>query len=77
MSDSFCDPIDCNQPGSSVHHGILRAKYWNELPFPSPGYLPDPGIEPASSIRQVDSLYMCVCESESEIVSHSVVSNSL
>ena len=23
-----------------------RQEYWNELPFPSPGYLPNPGIEP-------------------------------
>ena len=25
-----------------------RQKYWSRLPFPSPGYLPDPGIEPGS-----------------------------
>ena len=25
-----------------------RQEYWNGLPFPSPGTLPDPGIEPAS-----------------------------
>ena len=25
-----------------------RHKYWNGLPFPSPGHLPDPGLEPAS-----------------------------
>ena len=24
-----------------------RQEYWSELPFPSPGDLPDPGIEPA------------------------------
>ena len=23
-------------------------EYWSELPFPSPGELPDPGIEPVS-----------------------------
>ena len=28
--------------------GFSRREYWNELPFPSPGDLPDPGIEPAS-----------------------------
>ena len=26
--------------------GILRQEYWSELPFPSPGDLPNPGIEP-------------------------------
>ena len=25
---------------------VLRQEYWSGLPFPSPGALPDPGIEP-------------------------------
>ena len=29
---------------------------WSGLPFPSPGDLPDPGIEPASPVLQADSL---------------------
>ena len=37
--------MDCSPPGSSVH-GILRQEYWSGLPFPSPGCLPNPGIEP-------------------------------
>jgi len=28
--------------------GFSRQEYWNELPFPSPRDLPDPGIKPAS-----------------------------
>jgi len=28
--------------------GFFRQKYWNGLPFPPPGDLPDPGIEPVS-----------------------------
>ena len=28
--------------------GFLRQEYWSGLPFPSPGDLPDPGIEPTS-----------------------------
>ena len=28
--------------------GFSRQEYWSGLPFPSPGGLPDPGIEPAS-----------------------------
>ena len=28
--------------------GFPRKEYWNGLPFPSPGDLPDPGIEPES-----------------------------
>ena len=42
---TFCNPKDCSPPGSSVP-GIPRQEYWSGLPFPSPGDLPDPGIEP-------------------------------
>ena len=28
--------------------GFSKQEYWSELPFPSPGDLPDPGIEPTS-----------------------------
>ena len=31
-------------PGSSVHE-LFKQKYWSVLPFPTPGGLPDPGIE--------------------------------
>ena len=37
--------MNCSPPGSSIH-GIFRQEYWSGLPFPSPGDLPDPGIEP-------------------------------
>ena len=33
-----------------------RQEYWNGLPFPSPGCLLDPGIEPTSPAFQADSL---------------------
>ena len=33
-----------------------RQKYWSGLPFPSPGDLSDPGIEPGSPTLQADSL---------------------
>ena len=33
--------------GSSVH-GIFQARILGGLPFPFPGNLPDPGIEPVS-----------------------------
>ena len=33
-----------------------RQEYWSGLPFPSPGYLPDPGIEPGSPTVQADAL---------------------
>ena len=36
--------------------GFSRQEYWSELPFPSPGDLPDPGIEPRSPALQADAL---------------------
>ena len=36
--------------------GFSRQEYWSGLPFPSPGDLPDPGIEPGSPTLQADSL---------------------
>ena len=36
--------------------GFSRQAYWSGLPFPSPGDLPDPGIEPRSPALQVDTL---------------------
>ena len=43
----ICDPMDCSLLGSSVH-GIFQARVLSGLPFPSPGDLSDPGIEPRS-----------------------------
>ena len=37
--------VACRAPLST---GFPRQKYWSGLPFPSPGDLPDPEIEPAS-----------------------------
>ena len=45
----------CSLPGSSVH-GIFQQEYWSGLPFPFPGDLLDPGIEPGSPALQADTL---------------------
>ena len=56
MSDP-CDTMDCSPPGSStLPMGFSRQEYQSGLPFPSPGNLPDSGIEPRSPALQVDSL---------------------
>ena len=39
----FADPMDFGPPGSSVH-GISQQEYWSGLPFPTPGDLPDQGL---------------------------------
>ena len=47
------------QPARLLCHGIFQARYWSRLPFPPPGDLPDPGMEPvspASPALQTDSL---------------------
>ena len=36
--------------------GFSRQEYWSGLPVPSPGYLPNPGIEPETPALQADSL---------------------
>ena len=48
--------IPCQSPPSIE---FSRQEYWSELPFPTPGDLPDPGIKPTSPTApalQVDSL---------------------
>ena len=55
MSDSFATPwiVACQVPLSM---GFPRQEYQNGLPFPSPGDLSDPGIEPTFPALQADSL---------------------
>ena len=36
--------------------GFSRQEYWSGLPFPSPGDLPDPGIEPGDPVLRANSL---------------------
>ena len=50
---NLCNPIDCMQ---SWFTEFSRQGYWSRLPFPSPGDLPDPGIEARSPVLQADSL---------------------
>ena len=48
-------------PWTTAHQAPLsmeffRQEYWSGVPFPCPGDLPDPGIEPRSPALQADSL---------------------
>ena len=52
---TLCNPMSCSPLGASVHR-FSRQEYWSGLPFPSPGDLPYPGIEPRSPTLQTDSL---------------------
>ena len=55
---TFCDPMNCSL-WALLSIKLSRQKYYSGLPFPPPGNLPDPGIEPTSPAfpgLQVDSL---------------------
>ena len=48
-------------PWTSAHQAAVsmdfsRQEHWSGLPFPTPGHLPNPGIEPGSPTLQADSL---------------------
>ena len=52
---------DSVTPGTVAHQaplsmGFCRQEHWSGLPFPSPGDLSNPGIEPESPALQADSL---------------------
>ena len=62
---SSAQSLSCAQlfatPWTAGHQAPLsmrfsRQGYWSGLPFPSPGDLPNPGIEPRSPVLQADSL---------------------
>ena len=57
LHPTLCDPINCSPSGSSVHR--ISQEYWSELPFPLPGDLPHPEIEPASPAWQANSFLLC------------------
>ena len=56
-SESVSHSVKSNSvtPGTVAHQvplsmGSSRQEYWSGLPFPSPGDLPNPGIEPGTPI---------------------------
>ena len=48
--------MDCIAYQAPPSMGFSRKEYWSGLPFPSPGNLPDPEIEPRSLTLQADAL---------------------
>ena len=47
LCPTLSEPMHCSMPGSSAH-GILQARILECMLYPSPGDVPDPGIEPVS-----------------------------
>ena len=54
MSDSATPWTVAHQDPLSMR--FPRQEYWNGLPFPPLGDLPDPGVKPRSPVLQADSL---------------------
>ena len=57
VSDSYVTPWTVAHL-APLSMGLSRQEYWSGLSFPSPGDLPDPGIEPVSPDWQADSLLL-------------------
>ena len=49
LCPTLCVPRDYSPLGSSLSMEFSSQEHWNGLPFPTPGDLPDPRIEPVSS----------------------------
>ena len=46
---TLCDPLTIAER-TTLSMGFSRKEYWSELPFASPGDLPNSGIKPASLV---------------------------
>ena len=53
---TLCDLLDYIAHQAPLSMGFSRKEYWSGFPFPSPGDLPEPQIEPRSIALQADSL---------------------
>ena len=72
LCPTICNPLDCS-PLALLSMKFSRQEHWSGLPFPSPGDLPNSGIEPRSLILKAESLpseppgkpnicmYVCCC----------------
>ena len=69
MSNSLL-PHGTVAPQVPLSMRFTKQEYWSGSPFPSPGDLPDQGIEPGSPVLQADSLLLSPWEA------HRVVSGS-
>ena len=55
VSNSYVTPWTVARQ-APLSMGFSRQEYWSGLPFPSPGDLPNPGIEPGSPALQAEAL---------------------
>ena len=55
---TLCYPMDCSLTGS-LSMEFSRQEHWSRLPFPLPGDLLDPGIQPTSPALASGFFYHC------------------
>ena len=53
---TLCHHMDYIAHQAPLSTGFSRQEYWSGSPFPSPGDLPNPGMDPRSPAFQADSL---------------------
>ena len=69
---TLCDPMDSTARQALLSLGFSRQGYWSGLPFPSPGGLSNPGMEPSFPALWADAfppeppgkhvvVYTCQC----------------
>ena len=51
---THCDPMDCIAHQAPLSMDFSMQEYWSGWTFPSPGDLPDPGIELGSPVWGTD-----------------------
>ena len=61
---TLCNCMNYSQAPLSM--GFSRQEYWSGLPFPSPGDIPYPGIEPGSPVSQTYSLLSATREADNQ-----------
>ena len=47
---TLCGPMDCIAHQALLSMEFSRGEYWSGLPYPTPGDLPDPRVEPTSLV---------------------------
>ena len=56
LCPTVCNPMDRMACQAPLSMEFSRQEYWSGQPFPSPGDLPNPGIEPRSPASRAGSL---------------------
>ena len=70
------NPMDCIAHQAPLSTGFSRQEYWGGLPFPPPGDLPDPGIEPMSPA--LAGRFFTITDTwEAPVKSYSVIKNEM